>query len=199
MPYHGKSLLSALLLIAFFVVPAASAEETPAVELTKDQEMAIKNELSKYAVLGQQQIIYLTKQATEEYSDTLTDPNPNMPSAWMLLDDGTTIKRIDLDEQAEGVPAQIRILMYRAALKSIARRGKIHAAAILYTGKLKEGSDDEALVVEYEHRLGISGNKIVPYQLNNGDVSYSEPVTREKPFQIFYDSTADVDTKGDAS
>jgi len=193
MPYLEKSLLHAFLLAAFFVVPAASAEEAPTSELTEDQEMAIKLELSKYAVLGQQQIVDLTKQATEAYSATLTDSKPNMPAAWMLLEDGMTIKRIDLDEQAEDVPAQIRILMYRAALKSIARRGKIHAAAILYTGKLSADSDDEALVVEYEHRLGISGNKIIPFKVTSGKVAYSEPVTREKPFQIFYDSKADAE------
>lgn len=193
MPYLGKSLLHALLLSAFFVVPAASAEETTPSELTEEQELAIKQELSKYAVLGQRQILHLTKQATEEYSDTLTDASPNMPAAWMLLEDGTTIKRINLDGQAADAPAQIRILMYRAALKSVARRGKIHAAAILYTGKLREGSDDEALVVEYEHRLGIAGNKVIPYQIENGKVAYSEPVSSEKPFQIFYDSKSDVE------
>ncbi len=193
MPYLGKSLLHALILSAFFVIPAASAEEAPSASLTEDQEAAVKQELSKYAVLGQQQIIYLTKQATEEYSGTLTDASPNMPAAWMLLEDGTTIKRINLDGQAADAPAQIRILMYRAALKSVARRGKIHAAAILYTGKLREGSDDEALVVEYEHRLGIAGNKVIPYQVENGKVAYSEPVSSEKPFQIFYDSKSDVE------
>ncbi len=192
MPYLAKSLLNALLLAAFFSVTAVNAEEPPTAELSEEQEMAIKQELSKYAVLGQRQILYLTQQATDEYADTLTDSNPDMPSAWMLLEDGTTIKRIDLDEQSEGAPAQIRILMYRAALKSVARRGKIHAAAILYTGKLKEGSDDKALVVEYEHRLGIAGNKVIPYQIENGKVAYAEPVTSEKPFQIFYDSRAEA-------
>jgi len=193
MPYLGKSLLHALLLSAFFVIPAASAEEVTPPELTEEQEVAIKQELSKYAVLGQRQIVYLTKQATEEYSDTLTDDSPNMPAAWMLLEDGTTIKRISLDGQAADAPAQIRILMYRAALKSVARRGKIHAAAILYTGKLREGSDGEALVVEYEHRLGIAGNKVIPYKVENGKVAYSDPVASEKPFQIFYDSKSDVE------
>lgn len=193
MPYLGKPLLKALLLISFFAVPVASAEQAPSDELSEEQEMAIKRELSKYAVLGQQQILHLTKRATDEYSDALTDSKPNMPSAWMLLDDGTTIKRINLDGQAEGAPAQIRILMYRAALKSVARRGKIHAAVILYTGKLNEGSDDEALVVEFEHRLGISGTKVVPYQVENGKVAYSDPVANEKPFQIFYDSKSDVE------
>lgn len=192
MSYFGRSLLNAILLAAFFMVPVASAEEAPAAKLTEDQEMAIKQKLSKYAVLGQQQILRLTEQATEEYSATLTDSQPNMPGAWMLLEDGKTIKRIDLDGQAEAAPAQIRILMYRAALKSVARRGKIHAAAIIYTGKLREDSDDEALVVEYEHRLGIAGNKIIPYQIRNSKVAYSEPVTSEKPFQIFYDSKAEA-------
>lgn len=193
MPYLGKSLLHALLLSAFFVVPAASAEATPPAELTADEKTAIKLEFSKYAVLGQRQIVYLTKQATEEYADTLTDSNPNMPSAWMLLEDGTTIKRIDIDDEAAGAPAQIRILMYRAALKALARRGKIHATVILYTGKVREDSKDEALVVEFEHRLGISGNKIVPYQVKSGKVAYSEPVASEKPFQIFYDSKPDAE------
>lgn len=193
MLYLGKPLLKALLLISFFVAPVASAEEAPSGELSSEQETAIKKELSKYAVLGQQQILYLTKQATDDYSDTLTDSKPNMPSAWMLLEDGTTIKRIDLDEQAGDAPAQIRILMYRAALKSVARRGKIHAAVILYTGKLNEGSEDEALVVEFEHRLGISGTKVVPYQVENDKVAYADPVANEKPFQIFYDSKPDVE------
>lgn len=192
MPYDGKTLLFTILLAAFFIAPSANAEKAPPTELTEDQEMAIKHELSKYAVIGQQQVIRLTEQATEEYSGTLTDSQPNMPGAWMLLEDGKTIKRIDLDAQAEDTPAQIRILMYRAALKSLARRGKIHAAAILYTGKLREESDDEALVIEYEHRLGIAGNKVVPYQVENGRVAYSEPVASEKPFQIFYDSKSDA-------
>ncbi|WP_309043391.1 hypothetical protein [Marinobacter sediminicola] len=192
--YLGKSLQTVLLLTVFFAVPAASAEEAPPAELTPEQEMAIKLELSRYAVLGQQQILNLTEQATDEYTGTLADSEPNMPSAWMLLEDGVTVKRINIDEQAKEAPAQIRILMYRAALKSVARHGKIHGSVILYTGKIREGSDDEALVIEFEHRLGISGNKVVPYQAENGQVTYGEPVTTEKPFQIFHDSKPEANT-----
>src|SRR5690554_849186 len=191
--YIGKTLQTALLFTVFFTVSAANAEEAPPAELTPEQEMAIKLELSKYAVLGQQQILYLSEQATDEYTGALTDSEPNMPSAWMLLEDGQTVKRINLDKQAEDTPAQIRILMYRAALKSLARREKIHGSVILYTGKIREGSDDEALVIEFEHRLGISGNKVVPYQVTNGHVTYSEPVTTEKPFQIFHDGKPESD------
>lgn len=193
MPYLGKSLLSALLLTSVVATPLAGAQESPSGELSEQQETAIKQELAKYAVVGQQQILHLTEQATEDYTSTLADAEPNMPSAWMLLEDGESTKRISLDEQAADAPAQIRILMYRAALKSVAQRGKIHAAAILYTGRFKEGSDEQALVIEYEHRLGISGNKVIPYKVTDGSVTYSEPVTSEKPFQIFYDSQKEAE------
>lgn len=193
MPYLGKPLLRAFLLIVAMGIPMASAQTAPSGELTEEQEKALRLELTKYAVLGQQHILYLSKHATDEYTETLTDSKPNMPSAWMLLDDGKTIKRINIDEQAQGAPAQIRIIMYRAALKSVAQRGKIHAAVILYTGKIKENSDDQALVIEFEHRLGISGNKVIPYQVENGKVTYSEPVTSEKPFQIFHESKTNAE------
>lgn len=193
MPYLGKSLLSTLLLTSVVATPLAGAQESPSGELSEQQETAIKQELAKYAVVGQQQILHLTEEATEDYTSTLADAEPNMPSAWMLLEDGESTKRISLDEQAADAPAQIRILMYRAALKSVAQRGKIHAAAILYTGRLKESSDEQALVIEYEHRLGISGNKVIPYKVTDGSVAYSEPVTSEKPFQIFYDSQEEAE------
>src|SRR5699024_8287677 len=115
MPYLGKSLLSALLLTSVVATPFASAQEPPAGELSKQQETAIKQELAKYAVVGQQQILHLTEEATADYTSTLADAEPNMPSAWMLLEDGKSTKRISLDEQAADAPAQIRILMYRAA------------------------------------------------------------------------------------
>lgn len=190
MLYFKNTILGAALLSAMLAVPAVNAEEAnaePSSEMT-----AVEQELRAYAIVGQRQLVYLTEQATKEYSDTLADSKPNMPAAWMLMSDGTTIKRIDIDDKAEGAPAQLRILMYRAALKSIARGDKINAAAILYTGKLRKDSDEEALVIEHEHRLGISGNKIIPYEVKGGKVLYGESVTSEKPFQLFYDSREDA-------
>lgn len=192
MTYLKKSLLNAAFFSLFLAAPVASAEEAITVKVPENSVISdgklTKEELAQYAIVGQRQIVYLTEKATEQYSEELTDSTPNMPQAWMLLDDGTTVKRIDLDSQAGNAPAQVRILMYRAALKSIARRGKINAAAILYTGKVEEGSDKQALVIEHEHRLGISGNKVIPYEVHGGKVSYSQPVTSTKPFQMFYDS-----------
>ncbi len=160
--------------------------EIPKNSVLSDGQLS-KEELARYAVIGQQQLVKLTEKATKEYTQLLQDGKKNVPAAWMLLDDGETIKRIDIDDQTQQVPANVRILMYRAALKSIARRGKINAAVILYTGKVEKDGDAEALVIEHEHRLGISGNKIIPYSIDRGSVSYSQPVTKEKPFQLFYD------------
>jgi hypothetical protein len=69
----------------------------------------------------------------------------------------------------------------------VARRGQINAAVIMYTGKLNEDTAMDAIVIEHEHRLGISGNKVVPYEVEAGKVSYFQSVTKEKPFMIFYD------------
>lgn len=195
----NKPMLS-VALTAMLIMPtfAAAQEGQIAVEIPENSVLSdgqlSKEELARYAVIGQKQLVKLTEKATEEYTELLQDGDENMPAAWMLLDDGETIKRINIDDQAQQAPASVRILMYRAALKSIARRGKINAAVILYTGKVKEGETTEALVIEHEHRLGISGNKVVPYTVEGGEVSYLAPVTENKPFQMFYDDRAEAPT-----
>ncbi|EMP55523.1 hypothetical protein MSNKSG1_06618 [Marinobacter santoriniensis NKSG1] len=189
-----RSLISALglslLLTTGHVFAQDSSKEADGAPKVTEQQ--VKKELSKWALLGRKQIVYLTEQATAQYEKNLLDSKPNMPGAWMLMKDGKTVKHISIDDQAGDAPAQVRILMYRAALKSIARRNEITAAVILYTGKVSEDSDEQALVIEHEHRLGISGNKVIPYEVKNGKVLYGEAVTSEKPFQIFYDSKSDA-------
>lgn len=186
-----RSLISALGLSLLLTTGQVFAQDSSK-EADKMTEQQVRQEFSKWALIGQKQIVYLTEKAVNQYESTLLDDKPNMPGAWMLMKDGKTIKHISIDDQAGDAPAQVRILMYRAALKSIARRGEITAAAILYTGKVKEGSDEEALVIEHEHRLGISGNKVIPYEVKNGKVAYGEAVTSEKPFQMFYDSKSEA-------
>ena len=195
----NKPMLS-VALTAMLITPtfATAQEGHMAVEIPENSVLSdgqlSKEELARYAMIGQKQLVKLTEKATKEYTELLQGGDEKMPAAWMLLDDGETIKRINIDDQAQQAPASVRILMYRAALKSIARRGKINAAVILYTGKVKEGETTEALVIEHEHRLGISGNKVVPYTLESGEVSYLAPVTENKPFQMFYDDKAEVPT-----
>jgi hypothetical protein len=105
----------------------------------------------------------------------------------MLMKDGETVKRINIDAQAVGMPAVAQLKMYRAAIKSIAQRGQINAAAILYTGRVSEGNETEVLVIEHEHRLGVSSNKVIGYEIRNGAISWAEPVSQEKPFEWFYE------------
>ncbi len=144
-------------------------------------------EMAKYVVVAKEQLSYLTAKATEEYAPAIERKGEAMPAAWMLMSDGVTVKELTLDKTAAEAPASIRVVMFRAALKSIARRGKINAAVILYAGQLSEENTQRALVVEHEHRLGISATKIVPFVIDNGQVKYARSVTREKPFQLFYD------------
>ncbi|MBO6850995.1 MAG: hypothetical protein JJ867_11110 [Marinobacter sp.] len=177
-------------------LPVVAEEKQIEVEIPENSVLSdgklTKEELAHYAIIGQEQLVKLTEKATQEYTTGMQRGDKSMPAAWMLLDDGETVKRINIDGQTEQAPANVRILMYRAALKSIARRGKINAAVILYTGKVKEGEQAAALVIEHEHRLGISGNKIIPYTIEDGNVTYSQAVTKEKPFQMFYDDRGEV-------
>lgn len=168
------------------VFAAGDANNDPVKEALADGQLT-KDELAMFAVAGQRQLVKLTEFATNEYSAKLSGGSAPMPAAWMLLDDGTSIKQLNLDNQAGDAPADVRILVYRAALKSIARRGKINAAVILYAGKLNEESNTDVMVIEHEHRLGISGNKVIPYEVNNKEVVFGEAVASDKPFQIFYD------------
>ncbi|MFV8571069.1 hypothetical protein ACNQ6O_07645 [Marinobacter sp. SBS5] len=151
-----------------------------------------EEELAGILVTAQNQLIRLSDAATSDYQSVILNAEPNMPAAWMLMKDGETVKRLNLDRQVEGMPATAKIAVYRAAFKSVARKGEINAAAILYTGRLNEGSDTEVLVIEHEHRLGVSGNKVIGYEVEGGDIAWAKPVTQQKPFQWFYDAKDDA-------
>ncbi|MBJ6137746.1 hypothetical protein [Marinobacter litoralis] len=163
------------------------AQELPASGPLADGKIS-EEELAGILATAQQQLIRLSDAATEEYQQAILNADQAMPSAWMLMKDGKTVKRLNLDGQVEGMPAAAKIRVYRAAFKSVARKGEINAAAILYTGRLSEQSDTEVLVIEHEHRLGVSGNKVIGYKVDGGDIAWAAPVTQTKPFQWFYDA-----------
>ncbi|PSF11288.1 hypothetical protein [Marinobacter shengliensis] len=146
-----------------------------------------EDELGVVILSAQQQLIRLSEAATEEYQSAILEPGANTPKAWMLMKDGETVKRINIDAHAVGMPAVAQLKMYRAAIKSIAQRGEINAAAILYTGRVSEDNATEVLVIEHEHRLGVSSNKVIGYEIRNGAISWAEPVSQEKPFEWFYE------------
>lgn len=181
-----KYVLAALLSLSVLSPVVSTAKELPEDSPLADGELS-EDEVGVVLGTAQQQLVRLSETATEAYEPTIEDEKTPMPAAWMLMKDGETIKRINIDDQAQGIPAAARIKMYRAAIKSIARRGHISAAAILYTGRANETSDTEVLVVEHEHRLGVSGNKVIGYEKRDGTISWAKPVTKKKPFEWFYD------------
>lgn len=184
-----KGLVTAAAMTATLVTstPVFSDSITlPANSPLKDRQVS-EEELAGILAAAQTQLIRLTDEATKAYRGQLTDARPNMPSAWMLMKDGTTVKRLSLGEQGAEVPASARIYMYRAAIKAIAQGGEINAAAILYTGRVSPDSEVEALVIEHEHRLGVSANKVIGFTVEGEDLRWAEPVSQSKPFEWFYD------------
>jgi hypothetical protein len=49
------------------------------------------------------------------------------------------------------------------------------------------------MALEHEHRLGVSGIKLIPVRLEDGEASFGEPMSQDKPFQIFYDAKKESD------
>lgn len=192
--------LSMLFGLAIFAASlSVNAQDAVEVEIPPNSVISdgtlTKEEMAQYIIVAKAQLEHLTSKATDAYSPRLEDDGTAMPSAWMLMDDGITVKELKLDHSAEGAPASIRVTMFRAAIKSIARRGKINAAVILYSGQLSEENSQHAIVLEHEHRLGISATKIVPYVVDGKQVSYAKSVTQKKPFQLFYDEKSDAPGK----
>lgn len=198
MPHSLKTLIASMSVSLLLTTGMAQAQDKDTVEIKIPENSVLsdgvidKKEMARYLVVANKQLAYLAEQATEEYQGRIEPGGIPMPSGWMLMKDGVTVKELKLDQSAKDAPPQIRVVMFRAALKSIARRGQINAAAILYAGQVSDDNPQKVLVLEHEHRLGISGSKFVPYQDNGGKVQYSQSVTKEKPFQMFYDDKADA-------
>lgn len=110
-----------LALLALLALPGsyAAAEEAGSPASQPYDPLAdgklTREELAVAAVAGQQQLVKLTEQAVDEYSAGLGAAATPVPAAWMLLEDGKTIKQLNLDGQAVDAPANVKILMYRAA------------------------------------------------------------------------------------
>jgi hypothetical protein len=43
------------------------------------------------------------------------------------------------------------------------------------------------VAIEHEHRLGVSGIKLVPVTLNSGTAEFRAAVSQDKSFEFFYD------------
>lgn len=156
-------------------------------------------ELEAYAGIAAKHMQELTVAAREEVGDELKESGVVIPAAWMMMNDGE-IKRVRLGESGERAAAAMKVLMFRGALKSLARHGEILATAIVYAGTVEAegGGEARVLAIEHEHRLGLSGLQIVPYKFDQGALSFGKPTTQKKPFELFYDGRETESEQEDA-
>ncbi|AOY87561.1 hypothetical protein BKP64_04895 [Marinobacter salinus] len=145
-----------------------------------------QEEADAYAALAATQIQKLTRVAKDEVGDELKESGVVIPAAWMMMNDGE-IKRVTLGKSGEQAAATMKVFMFRAAMKSLARHGKILGTAIVYAGNVEDKPNIRVLAIEHEHRLGVSGVQIVPYTFANGELSFGKPSTQKKPYELFYD------------
>lgn len=187
---HLKALFLSTLLILAAVSPAAVAQDAVTEDIPDRNALAdgklSPDEIKRYAGLAAKHIQELTAAAREEVGSELKESGVVIPAAWMMMNDGE-IKRVRLGESGEKAAATMKVLMFRAALKSLARHGKILATAIVYAGTVEGDTDTRVLAIEHEHRLGLSGLQVVPYRFDQGDLSFGEPDTQKKPYELFYD------------
>lgn len=177
--------------------PALAQDKPAAAPTTGKDHTLTKEELAKYAVLAQKQLVVLTDAAIKNVKSDLEKNGLVSPSATMMMNDGT-LKPLKLGDEASKAPFGIQVTMYRAALKSMARHDKITAAAIVYGAGSSDDSGKNALVIEYEHRLGVSGLKLVPYTQDHGNIAYGDVLNKKKPFQLFYDPRPDQQAQAPA-
>lgn len=168
---------------------SASEEVIPDRNALEDGKLS-PEELEAYATIAAKQMQELTAAARDEVGDELKQSGVVIPAAWMMMNDGE-IKRVRLGESGERAAAAMKVLMFRGALKSLARHGEILATAIVYAGTVKlegEGAGEtRVLAIEHEHRLGLSGLQIVPYKFDQGTLSFGKPSSQKKPYELFYD------------
>ncbi|GGE72566.1 hypothetical protein GCM10011533_26180 [Streptosporangium jomthongense] len=145
-------------------------------------------ELAVVVKIARADLKHLTEKALEYVERDLRASGIFSPKAWMLLKDGT-IKPLKIEQDAEAsAPTKIKLVLYRAGLRSVARHGQIHAAVIVYPGSFdKDGDKKPVVVIEHEHRLGVSGLKLVPIKMEDGVPQFAAHISQKKPFEFFYD------------
>ena len=150
-------------------------------------------DLAAVVAVAQRHLREMTDQVVNQAGDELEEAGIFRPMAFMVMK-SDKVQQMRLEEEAEQAPGNVKVLMYRAGLKAIARRGEIHAAVIAYPGSVeKNGETIRAMALEHEHRLVVSGIKLIPVRLEDGEASFGEPMSQDKPFQIFYDAKKESD------
>jgi len=116
----------------------------------------------------------------------LGDDGQAAPAAVMMMND-KTIKTVSIPEGETIGSATVAIEAFRAGLRSVARHGQIMGAVIGYTVAVNEADQEYAILTEYEHKLGVSGKRLIPYRARDGQLELGNGQDMGKPFFIFHD------------
>lgn len=181
-----KVLFLILSLVCFSATATSQEHQSEGSSVLSDGKLT-KKELAAAMLTAEKDLTSMLKASMSVVEEEVENSGIFGPGAWMVLKD-RKLKKVRLDEAAESAPPSAKLQVFRASLRSLARHNKIDAALIVYPGTItKEGEKQRVVVVEHEHRLGISGLKLIPLELDEGDVSFGAAMSQEKSFQIFYD------------
>lgn len=184
-----------IVLALMFGMPATAQENKEYQDhILSDGELT-NEELAIVVLRAKDDLTSLLEKAVAEVEVDVEESGIFSPRAWMLMKD-QGLKEVTLSGQAESAPADIQVHMFRSSLRSVARHDRIDAALIVYPGSInKDGETQRVVAVEHEHRLGVSGLKLIPLNLKDGDASFGAPISQKKPFAFFYDGERGSSTK----
>lgn len=181
-------------LALMFGIPVAAQEDKEYEDhILSDGELT-NEELAVVVLRAKDDLTSLLEKAVGNVEVEMEETGLFSPRAWMLMK-GQGLKEVTLSGQAENAPPDIKVHMFRASLRSVARHNRIDAALIVYPGSIKkDGETQRVVAVEHEHRLGVSGLKLIPLDLKDGEASFGAPISQKKPFAFFYDGKPDSST-----
>lgn len=169
---------------------SAATTSTPAAVMKELQSESGKDKRERklspkqLAKIAQQQLEKLTAYAMKQVRPELEKKGTFEPIGAMVYRDGK-INQVVI--KSDKVPAVDKIRMYRVALRSLARHNKIDASVVIFSAQLKKNSQAKAIIMNYEHRFGVSGTRVIGYKFNKGKLELTKPKDMAKPFFVFYD------------
>ena len=146
----------------------------------------LKIPAKEMVALARKQLNKLTKYALKQIKPKLSKTGSFEPIGVMLYRSGK-VNKLELGgKDSQKVPAELRIRLDSLALRSMARHNTIDASVIIFAAKKNKGDKRKMIVMNYEHRFGMSGEKVIPYEFDNGKLKLFKPEYFPKPFFIFY-------------
>jgi len=182
--------LAASLMLSIVAGPTALAQSQTN-QLSEDHVLAdgelTNEELAIVLLTAEKDLNSLLDKAIASVESDVEAAGVFRPRAWMIMKD-KEIKEVIFADEASQAPPEMKLHMIRVSLKSLARHDGIDSALIVYPGTIqKDDESQRVVVVEHEHRLGVSGTKLIPLELSGGKVAFGGALSQKKPFQIFYD------------